>query len=314
MKSSFLLCFFLAALSARAQKGLPSVQSFDELAYPFPTQIITLEDGKTMAYMDEGSGPQTLLFLHGLGSYAPAWKKNIEGLKAKHRCIAIDLPGYGKSSKGKYEASMSAYAKVVRELIQKLGLSKPTLVGHSMGGQIALTTALAYPDVVGQLILVAPAGFETFTDGQRQWFRDVLTPEAVQLTPVEQIQTNIAWNFHNMPKDAQFMIDDRIAMRGAADFPAYCYIITQCIQGMVDEPVFDYLDQIQQRTLVIFGQQDNLIPNRFLNGGHTEAIAKQGAEKIPDCQLEMVNKAGHFVHFEQAAQVNVLIQDFMARK
>jgi pimeloyl-ACP methyl ester carboxylesterase len=80
---------------------------------------------------------------------------------------------------------------------------------------------------------------------------------------------------------------------------------------MVDEPVFDYLPQIEQPVLAIFGHQDNLIPNRFLNGGTTESIGQKGVEQLPNATLHMIDKAGHFVHYEQAQVVNGLISDFL---
>lgn len=292
------------------QKSIPQLQSFDELSYPYTVQKIELADDLTIAYMDEGKG-DAIIFLHGLGSYAPAWKKTIAGLSSSHRCIAIDLPGYGRSSKGNYEGSMQYYADIIHQFATKLGLQKVTLAGHSMGGQIAILAAVAYPDMVNKLILVAPAGFETFTPGQKDWFRDVLTPQGVALTPVETLITNVGYNFYDFPADAQFMIDDRIAMRTAQGFDLYCHQIVKSINGMVDEPVFDYLKEISVPTLVVYGQQDNLIPNRFLNPGKTADIAKKGAEQIANCQLEMIDKAGHFVHFEQATIVNTIMSDFL---
>lgn len=301
----------LALLSSCSwSQKVPSVETFEDIPYPFPTQQVKLESGETIAYFDEGEG-DPLLFIHGLGSYAPAWKKNIEALRGHYRCIALDLPGYGKSSKGKYEASMTYYASVLHAFMSEIGLSKANLAGHSMGGQIAMTTALAYPESIEKLVLVAPAGFETFHKGEREWFREVLTPTAVKLTTVDQIKTNIAWNFYDMPEDAEFMITDRIAMRKAEGFDAYCYIVPECVKGMVNEPVFDYLPQIEQPVLAIFGHQDNLIPNRFLNGGTTEAIGRKGVAQLPDATLQMIDKAGHFVHYEQAERVNELIKAFL---
>ncbi|HKK80132.1 MAG TPA: alpha/beta fold hydrolase [Phaeodactylibacter sp.] len=308
---TFITLFSLLLLSGCGwQQRVPTVQTFDELPYPFPAQKVKLESGEEIAYFDQGEG-QPIIFIHGLGSYAPAWKNNIEGLQENFRCIALDLPGYGKSSKGKYEASMTYYATIVKNFMQALGLEKAVLAGHSMGGQIAMTTALAYPNMVERLVLVAPAGFERFHKGEKEWFRQVLTPTAVKLTTVDQIKENIAWNFYDMPEDAEFMITDRIAMRDAEGFDAYCYIIPECVKGMVDEPVFEFLPQLEQPALVIFGHQDNLIPNRFLNGGETEAIARQGVEQLPDAQLRMVDKAGHFVHFERSETVNAEIRRFL---
>ncbi len=67
-----------------------------------------------------------------------------------------------------------------------------------------------------------------------------------------------------MPDDAQFMIDDRISMRSAKDFEAYSYAVVQSVHGMVNEPVLEHLEEIEQPVLIVFfGENDNLIPNRF---------------------------------------------------
>lgn len=295
------------------QKSLSSIESFDDLEYPFETKKIKLDNDIELAYMDEGQG-EPLILIHGLGSYSPAYKKNIEQLRNEYRVIAIDLPGYGKSTKKNYEYSMSFFANVVHDFMDKMNIEKASLVGHSMGGQISMMTALSYPESVDKLILIAPAGFETFTAGQKEWFRGVITKKGVMLTPVESIIANIGYNFYDMPEDAQFMIDDRIEMRTAKEFEGYAYANEKSVSGMVDEPVFDYLDQIKAPTLVIFGKNDNLIPNRFLNPGKTEAIAKQGAEKIPNSEMHIVSKAGHFVHFEKSEEVNQIISAFLYEK
>lgn len=311
MKKAFLYistCLLLASCSL--QKSIPVISSFEDIDYPYAVKKQKISEDKTIAYMDVGKG-EPILFIHGLGSYAPAWKKNIEQLSKTNRCIAVDLPGYGHSSKGKFEASMSNYAEDILEFINRLSLESVTLAGHSMGGQISLMIALAHPEKVEKLILISPAGFETFTPGERQWFREILTPTAVRLTSVDNIISNITSNFYKMPDDALFMINDRIAMRNAKDFDKYCYIIPECIKGMVDEPVFEFIDRISASSLIIFGEADNLIPNRFLNGGTTEKIAKQGAAQFQTGQLHLIPRAGHFVHFEKAEEVNTIISEFL---
>lgn len=311
MEKYIFLLLSVILFSCNTSKMIPSVQSMDDIDYGRPVSKLMLSNDTEVAYIEAGKGSQTIIMIHGLGSYLPAWKKNFDVLAANYHVIAVDLPGYGKSSKGNYEGSMTYYAGVVREFAKAKKLEKIVIAGHSMGGQIGMVTALQYPDLVEKLVLVAPAGFEQFHKGQRQWFRDVMTVDGVRLTTVEQIRSNLATNFYNVPKDAAFMVTDRIAIRSAHDFVPYCYMITKSVQGMVDEPVYDFLQDITQPTLIIFGENDNLIPNRYLNPGRTVSYAKDGASKIPDSRLEMLPKTGHFAQFEQPDAVNSLIRDFL---
>lgn len=305
--------FILMISSINGQRQTKALHSMEELNYNSEVRYIQMGDDIRIAYTDAGKGQDVIIFIHGLASYIPAWKKNVADLSKDFRCISIDLPGYGKSSKGNYEGSMSFYAACVKTFCEKLGIQQVHIAGHSMGGQIAMVTALKYPELVDKLILVAPAGFETFNKGQRQWFRDVMTVDGVRLTTVEQIRLNYAYNFYDMPDDAQFMVDDRIAIRSTKEFTDYCFNITQSVKGMVDEPVYEFLPLIKNKTLCIFGANDNLIPNRFLNGGRTEKYARKGAERMPDCRLEMIPKAGHFVMFEKADACNQLIREFVGK-
>jgi len=197
---------------------LKPIESFMDLEYPFETHWVDLPGGERLAYVDQGQGDQTIVFIHGLGSYLPAWKKNIPELSKHFRVIAIDLPGYGKSSKLPHSGKMTYYAGVVNDFAEALDLGKIVLGGHSMGGQISMVTALYYPERVDKLILAAPAGFERFTEGQKQWFRNVMTVRGVMLTSVEDIISNLAYNFYELPDDAEFMITDRISMRSARRF------------------------------------------------------------------------------------------------
>jgi len=292
-------------------KDLAPINTLSELNYGMDVKYVDLKNDIRLAYVEKGAGDQTIIFIHGLGSYLPAWKKNLDELSQNYRCIAVDLPGYGKSSKLPHSGMMSFYASVIVDLIDELELKNVVLAGHSMGGQISITTALLYPNKVSKLILAAPAGFERFHEGQKQWFRDVMTVEGVKLTTTEGIINNLTTNFYKMPADAEFMITDRIAMRSASDFEAYCYAVVQSVNGMVSEPVIDYLSQINKPTLILFGENDNLIPNRYLNPGFTEPIAKHGASQIKDSQLFMIEKCGHFLMFEKPEVFNQKVKEFL---
>src|ERR1035437_8763291 len=126
---------------------------FPELQYAFPYRTVFLSGSQSITYTDEGNGQDILLFIHGLASYIPAWRKNVAVLNKTYRCICVDLPGYGKSTAGEHSGKISFYTEVLAEFILTLKLSNVTLVGHSMGGHIAIRLTLNHPELVHNLIL-----------------------------------------------------------------------------------------------------------------------------------------------------------------
>lgn len=295
-----------------AQETKP--KSMQDWVYPYATKYAELDHNIKIAYVDEGKGKTTLLFIHGLGSYLKGWTKNIEGLKSDFRCIALDLPGYGKSSKGDHEYNITFFSNIIQEFIKKLKLKNVVLVGHSMGGQIAITTALQHNKALKNLILVAPAGFETFTDSDRQWFAAINTPLIYKSLTKEQIQRNFEVNFVSFPKDAHFMLEDRLYMRETVEYDRYCEMIPKCVNGMLQEPVFDHLQHIKLPTLVLYGEKDILIPNRILHPNLTTLqVAESGTQKMPNARLKMLPEAGHFAQWEQADLTNQAIRAFLTK-
>lgn len=301
--------------------SLSAQWTFASLSYRYPVKTIVFSHPYvttpiTMAYMEQSpvEAKGTIIFIHGLGSYSPAWYKQIDAMSKEYRCIAVDLPGYAKSSKGLYPYTMSFYADAIAELITQLQIQSPTITGHSMGGQIALTLSLRYPSLVGKLCLVAPAGIESFSEGEKQWFRENITMYTTKLPLEYQIRQNYYLNFYDFPDDAEFMIQDRLLMRSAPDFENYCYTIMKSVQGMVNEPVAHVLDRIVHPTLVLFGAHDQLIPNQFMHPGKTEDIALIAKEKIKGSRVRIIEQCGHFAQFEQSAKINAALSEFMRER
>jgi len=285
-------------------------KQFDEIDYGFEVNSIQVRNIK-VAFIDEGKSDQVILLIHGLGSNAKGWIKNIPAIAKDYRVIAVDLPGYGKSDKGYYDYSMDFNALVLKELLTKLDIPSAVFVGHSMGGQIAMHSALQYPGLVEKLVLISPAGFERFTEGEGDWLIGAVTEEFVHDTPIRNIDMNLRSNFYEMPADAEFMITERIAVRGADDFSDYCYAVTRNVAAMINGPVWDKLDKINQPTLILFAENDALIPNPYLHGGFTGDVAKIGQELIPNNRLIMIPKCGHFVQFEKPELANKSILEFI---
>lgn len=114
--------------------------------------------GNRIHYVEQGSGEQTLLLIHGLGGAAANFSYAMLGDLAKDcRVVAIDRPGNGYSRRARNAApGLAIQADVVAEVIDALQLGRPLLVGHSLGGAVALATALRHPDKVRALALIAP--------------------------------------------------------------------------------------------------------------------------------------------------------------
>lgn len=272
-------------------------------------------NSEEIAYLEEGSGEKVLLFVHGLSSNMAAWNKNLATLKEGFTTIAIDLPGYGKSSKSTNHYSMADYACFINEFIRKKELKNVSLIGHSMGGQVAIHTVLKHPENFERLILIAPAGIETFTPQEANVLKTSYTAEMVENATEDQIRNNFKMNFYEFPADAEFMVKDRIAMKGASDFKEHSKIIINNIAAMLDEPVLEDLNEIKIPVLMIFGKEDALIPNRYFHPDQNLLTLSQTAKnQLPQLEVKIIEKAGHFVNFEKAAEVNREIEDFMKRK
>ena len=115
-------------------------------------------DGVNIHYVCGGSGPP-LVLVHGLGSSAAVeFYYNLEALAARHRVLAIDLPGFGKSDKPLLDYTIDLFVKAVRDLMACEGLERSAVMGVSMGGRVALGLALDSPELVERLVLVDALG------------------------------------------------------------------------------------------------------------------------------------------------------------
>jgi pimeloyl-ACP methyl ester carboxylesterase len=139
------LVLFTAWTARQVEKALPPRGRFIDV------------DGARIHYLDKGTGP-TLLLLHGLAGQMHNFTHSLLGkLTRDFRVVIIDRPGSGYSTRPSEEmATISAQARVISRFCQTLGLERPLIVAHSLGGAIALALALNHPEQVGGLALLAP--------------------------------------------------------------------------------------------------------------------------------------------------------------
>ncbi len=283
---------------------------FKDFVYPFPSSIAEI-DGMQISYQDAGAGSRTLVLVHGLASNGGFWRYNIAELSRSFRVIAIDLPGYGKSSKEAYPYTMSFFAETVSKLLKKLQIDNAVYVGHSMGSQIGIHLAIRHPEQIGRLILASPAGFEPFSRGDGDWLKSVMTIDFVKKTTEDRQRANIASNFYSYDDRFEWMVEERARMAKAKDFEDFCYAVIRSVHGMIDEPTTNRLAEVKQPTLVIFGEKDGLIPNPILHGGESKDIAAIGTKAIPNVALIMIPEAGHMVQMEKPAEFNQAVLSWL---
>jgi pimeloyl-ACP methyl ester carboxylesterase len=139
------LVLFTAWTARRVEKAVPPRGRFIDI------------DGARIHYIDEGSGP-VLLLVHGLTGNMQNFTHSLLGpLKRDFRVVIIDRPGSGYSTRpADASATLTAQARIISRFCDELGLGRPVVVGHSLGGAIALALALNHPEKVGGLALLAP--------------------------------------------------------------------------------------------------------------------------------------------------------------
>lgn len=273
------------------------------------SELFLPESNVTLNYQQAGSGSNTIVLIHGLGSNSKAFKRNIPALAEKAEVIALDLPGYGDTELGNFVPGMANYANAIKEFIELKKLNNITLAGHSMGGQIAIQLAAdQQPSWLKNLVLLAPAGLEQFTEDEKKWFHGVVNDQLYLNMTDEQINQNFNMNFFGgkLPEDAQFMVSERLKLKEDAEkYKTYVSTIVKSIYAMLAEPVYDKIADIQVPIQVVFGKNDMLIPNKILHPQLTlEAILEKLKTDHPKIKTERLDEAGHFVLWDQSDAVN----------
>jgi len=278
-------------------------------------KYIDINDTTQIAYYEAGEGNSevTNLMIHGLAGSHEHYLPLINKLSENTHCIAIDLPGYGSSSKtvSPDQNVLDYFSEVIIEFIKAKKLTSVNLIGHSMGGQISIITVIEHPDFIKTLTLIDPAGFETFSNQEKAMLKATTTVDFYKNMTDEQIDMAFAMNFSTMPQSANALIAKRKAMRDEAGFEDYCSIISAGVAGMLDHEVRDKLSSITKPTLVIFAEEDKLIPNKYLHPDLTTQAIAQLATEIPQSELAMIPEAGHMVQYEDPLAVSNKILAFI---
>lgn len=250
-------------------------------------------------HSDTQASKPILFFIHGVGLSSALWKYAIENLEYNYRCISIDLPGHGASWEQRGNFTMTFYAQVVRSVIEEMKLTDITLVGHSMGGQISIITALQMSSIINRLVLVSSAGLEIFTNEEAE--KIIQGTEFLYQAPSDVTKILAMYTPHfSMHADRIRELAEDSIVQQQERFALFSEMIIASVKGMLKEPVFAFLHHVHQPTLILYGEKDQLIPNKWIHPlmAHQQIleIAKQ---KILHATAELIPLCGHYLPFEQ---------------
>jgi pimeloyl-ACP methyl ester carboxylesterase len=207
---------------------------------------------------------------------------------------------------------MFFYAECVVRFIEKLNLNNIVLVGHSMGGQIALIIALRYPHLLDKLVLVAPAGLEYFAPHEVLMMNGMLNMGNLFYSDEFHLESAIRQSFFASQNESASIIDELKTLMHAHSSKQWRDMSLASIKGMLNEQVHSFLPNVTTPTLIVFGEKDALVPNTLIHLGETPTgIAKKAAALMPNASYNILAQGGHFVQIEKAAEVNKYIQSFI---
>jgi pimeloyl-ACP methyl ester carboxylesterase len=268
--------------------------------------------GYRRAYIHAGRGPAILL-IHGIGDCCDTWKEVIPGLARDHTVIAPDLLGHGRSDKPRADYSVAAYANGMRDLISVLGVDRVTVVGHSLGGGVAMQFAYQYPERCERLVLVSSGGV---CPEVNPLLRLASAPNADLVLPLmgfsgTRVATHIMFALLRR-LNTDIGIDAGDLMRVFDTLPDITArrAFVRTLRSVVDwrGQAITMLDRCYltqgMPTLLMWGSRDAVIPCHHAHIAHAS---------MPGSRLEIFEGAGHFPHHADTARFLRVLGDFLGK-
>ena len=283
-----------------------------QVTYPYPLQyfLLNIENKKVqMAYMDikpaNANGKNIMLF-HGKNFNGYYWKDIIPALTEKgYRVIVPDQLGWGRSDKPDLHYSFHALAKNNRLLLDSLHIDKVTVIGHSMGGMLAVRYALMYADKTEKLVLENPIGLEdykTFVPYQ-SIDKIYLKEKSATYESYQKYQASYypVWK----PAYDQYVMAQAEALADTA-FKQIARVNAITYQMIYEQPVIYEVTKITIPTLLIIGQADRTIVGKDLltqdqqnKYGQYPQLGKKIKMQMKNCKLIELNGVGHIPHIQE---------------
>lgn len=236
-------------------------------------------NGQDINFLDYGNKKgDSIVLLHGWGQNIQMMQMLGEPFKDKYRIIIVDFPGFGASPEPKEVMGVDGYTKIIEELLRKLKVENPILIGHSFGGRVSVKYASR--NKVKKLILLSPA-----LRGHDK--KGLKTKVLKFMKTVPGIKNLESWAKNHI---------------GSRDYKAASPIMKQVLVKTVNEDLSDDATKIKAPTILIYGDMDGEVP---------EEDTKEYEKLIPDCGLIMYEGCTHYAYLERLNQTISIIRNFI---
>ena len=247
-------------------------------------------DGYKLRYSEMGEGDETIVLVHGFGGDADRWLFTQQPLAESARVFAVDLPGHGQSTKAVKDPSVTGMANTVIAFMDAVGITKARLIGHSLGGAIALRAALDHGARVTAIDLIAPAGLG-----------DEINAEYISGFVAADSRKTMKPLLQQLVADPELvnrqLVNDMLGYKRIDGVPEALGAIADGFisDGSQSGVMRDNLAGLSQPVRVIWGSEDKIIPASHAAG-------------LPDSvEVHVLDGFGHLVQLEAASEVNSLL-------
>ncbi|HBH13713.1 MAG TPA: alpha/beta hydrolase [Clostridiales bacterium] len=243
----------------------------------------------TINYFQEGHG-QDALVLHGWGCNIQTVMPIINLIKNHYKTTAVDLPGFGDSSKPSEPYDSYDYANIIKQLIDNLGLKDIVLIGHSHGGRISIILSSQYPNLVDKLILIDSAGI--VPKRSMKYYIKVHSFKAMKKL----------YLILNPGKDKSQSLERFYERHGSEDYRQSDGVMRQTMVKVINDDLGHLLRKIKAPTLLVWGENDDATP---LSDG------KIMEKEIRDSGLIVIKGAGHYSYIDDFQTFKLVISSFL---
>ena len=244
-------------------------------------------EGVELAYCIEGEG-DTVMLLHGWGCDRNIWKATREWLKGYKRVVSVDFAGFGQSEEPREVGCVEEYTRSLEALVRELGIERPTLVGHSFGGRVAIVYASR--NEVERVVLTDAAGVKPRRS--LNYYRKVYTFKLMRYA--------LPWLIGR--QKAQMLIDQRRKRAGSSDYNSATPTMRAILSKVVNEDLQHLMPSVKVPVLLFWGDKDTATP---LADAHIMAC------KMPNADMVVAEGAGHFAMLEQPELWFTSLQSFL---